>query len=57
MENRILNLLLLSGRCSNCPLDEYCSNKIQNHSQTVCEALDKNIEVKDDEVLQSFLAE
>lgn len=57
MEYRVLNLLLLKGKCENCPLEDYCSNKIQNYNKTVCEAIDENLEAADDKELEKFFNE
>lgn len=55
MENRVLNLLLLKGKCENCPLNNFCNNNIEKYSKTVCEAIDETLEVKDDKELEKFL--
>ena len=55
MENRVLNLLLLKGKCKNCPLDYFCNNEIEHYGKTVCEAIDENLEAKDDTELEKFL--
>ena len=55
MEERLLNLLLLKGNCENCPLNGYCNSKTNKYETTVCDYVDRHIEVNDDNKLENFI--